>query len=313
MKAKAVETFLKAKAREGVSLLTVKRHADNLKYFCRYLGRRRLTRRNIEKFIDYYRKGHKPATVNSAINTIKCFARFLFERKIITKRVTYRLKNLPDDPFTPELLTPNEVRKIIDCPRVWGAYHKWVDRRRYDLYFELLAGCGLRRTEGLSLRVRDFDFINDEFRVLGKGSEVRTIPIPKIIREDLINWIQEKKIKQNYFIFGKKQDQRPTAAAFSDELKKRLEILVLDKSIHLHTFRHTFITEAYRIGLNPIKVMKLVGHTSIKTHLRYMHLIGKDLHDVVDEHPVNKLPESKKLPEKPKLPQFLVEDDFRVN
>src|SRR3990167_4752405 len=128
MKTKLAETFLKAKTREGVSPLTVKRHADNLKYFFRYLGRRRFTRRNIEKFIDHYRKGHKPATVNSAINTIKCFARFLFERKIITKRITYRLKNLPDDPFAPELLTPEQVRLIIDCPRIWGKYHKWVDR-----------------------------------------------------------------------------------------------------------------------------------------------------------------------------------------
>ena len=45
-----------------------------------------------------------------------------------------------------------------------------------------------------------------------------------------------------------------------------------------------------------------------------MHLIGKDVHDIVDDHPVNKLPDSRQLPEKPKLPQFLVEDsDFRVN
>lgn len=294
---------------------TIKRHAENLKYLCNHLRRRRITKNNLEGFIDYYQKRHKPATVQSAISSLKCFTKFLYERKIITTEINRYLKNVKDEPFLPELLTPDEVRKIIDCPRSWGKYHKWVDRRRYDLYIELLAGCGLRRNEGLSLRVGDLDFTNNEFTIIGKGSEVRTIPIPKTMRENLISWIQGKKLNQpRYYIFGKKPNQKPSASTFTDELKKRLEILGLSKSIHLHTLRHVFITEAYRADLNPIKVMRLVGHTSIKTHLRYMHLIGKDLHDIIDEHPINKPPTAKDLPEKPKLPQFLEKNNkYRVN
>jgi len=48
----------------------------------------------------------------------------------------------------------------------------------------------------------------------------------------------------------------------------------------------------------------------MKTHLRYIHLIGKGLHDIVDDHPINRLPASKNLQEKQKLPQLLVD---RIN
>lgn len=311
---KIVKRFLEAKAREGDVSSTLTRHGYNLKYFFNYNGRREICLRNVEKFVDYYMKGHRPATVRSVVNTMKCFTRFLLERKIISQEIHTRLKNVKDQPFAPRLISPEQVRMIIDCPRVWGKYHKWVDGRRYDLFFELLAGCGLRCSEALNLKVCDFDLGNDEFTLIGKGSEVRTVPIPKVVRSNLISWIQDKKLRPNDYVFAKRLcGRRPSRATFTDELKKRLEILVFDKSIHLHTFRHVFITEAYRAGLDCMKVMKLVGHTSLKTHLRYMHLIGKDLHDIVDDHPVNKPPTSKDLPGNPVVPQFLAEDDFRVN
>ena len=311
---KVIESFLRAKARDYAKPSTLSRHQYNLKYFFKYNGRREIYLRNVEGFVDHYMKGHRPATVRSLVNTMKCFTRYLLERKIITQEIHTRLRNVKDQPFAPKLISPTQVRMIIDCPREWGKYHKWVDGRRYDLFFELLAGCGLRCSEALNLKVCDFDLSNNEFTLIGKGSEVRTIPIPKVVKGNLISWIQDKKLRPNDYVFAKERGgRRPSRATFTDELKKRLEILGYDKTIHLHTFRHVFITEAYRAGLNPIKIMKIVGHNSIKTHLRYMHLIGNDLHNEVDEHPINKLPEAKQLPDKPKLPQFFVEDDLRVN
>lgn len=172
----------------------------------------------------------------------------------------------------------------------------------------------MRCSEALNIQVCDLNFSVGEFTIIGKGSEVRTNPIPLIIRDELIGWIKDKCLAPNDYLFAKEHfGRRPSRMTYTCELKKRLEILGFDNSIHLHTFRHVFITEAYRAGMNPILVMKLVGHTSIKTHLRYMHLIGKDLHDIVDEHPVNKIPTAKDLPTKTIVPQFLAEDDFKVN
>jgi site-specific recombinase XerD len=309
-----VEKFLQSKKLGGVSPLTIKRHSDNLKYFFRWKKRKRLNRRNLERFVEYYQKGHKPATVNSAIITLKCFCKFLFERKIIDREIHFYLKTMRDLPFSPLILTLYQVDEIINCPRKWSKYHSWIDRRKYDIFFEFIGRCGLRRNEVLDLRVGDIDFSRDVFRVVGKGNKVRTLPIPQIMRHRLYKWVSERKLKRDDFVFQNSQGERSSAAAFSDELKKRLEILGLDKSIHLHTFRHTFITEAIKANQNTTKVMQACGHSNIYTHMKYVHLVGEDLRDIIDDHPINRLPETRELPERPKLPQFLVENtDYRVN
>ena len=311
---KIIESFKRAKLRDYAKLSTISRHEYNLKYFFKYNGRREICLRNVERFIDYYMKGHRPATVRSVVNTMKCFTRFLYDRGLISKEIHHRLRGVKDQPFMPKLISPEQVQQIKVCPRVWSKYHSYIDRRRYDLFFELLAGCGLRCSETLNLKVGNFDFSNAEFTFEGKGSEVRTVPIPQVLLGDLIAWVKEKKLRPNDYYFAKERGgRRPSRATFTDELKKRLTILGLDKAVHLHTFRHVFITEGHRAGLNPFKIMKIVGYTSIKTHLRYMHLIGNELHNEVDEHPVNKIPTAKDLPAKPIIPQLLAEDDFRVN
>ena len=255
-----IEKFLAYKQREGMTPLTVTRHRYNLSYFLNYNRRRKILLSNVERFIDYYKDGHRPATVRSVVNTMKCFTRFLYERGVIRKEIHTRLKNVKDEPFKPKLISPQLVRLIIDCPRVWSKYHSYIDRRRYDLFFELLSGCGLRCSETLNLKVSDFDFTNGEFTLLGKGSEIRTVPIPMVIVSNLLGWINEKTLKPNDYIFAKERGgRRPSRMTFTSELKKRLEILGLERSIHLHTFRHVFITEAYRAGLDCMKVMKLVG------------------------------------------------------
>jgi len=308
------DEFLKSKARDGDVLSTLTRHRYNLKYFFNFNGRRKICLRNVEKFVDYYVQGHRPATVRSVVNTMKCFTRFLYERGKIKKEVHTHLRNVKDQPFKPKLISPGQVQQIIVCPRVWSKYHSYIDRRRYDLFFELLAGCGLRCSETLNLKVCDFDFSNAEFTFIGKGSEVRTVPLPTNTMGSVINWIKEKRFRPNDYVFAKESGgRRPSRATFTDELKKRLEILGLDKSIHLHTFRHVFITEAIRKGLHPFKLMKVVGHTSLQTHMRYAQLNSNDLREIVDEHPINNLPGSKQLPEKPSIPVILKPEDFRVN
>ena len=97
---------------------------------------------------------------------------------------------------------------------------------------------------------------------------------------------------------------------FADELKKRLGVLGLDKSIHLHTFRHTFVTYATRADKNIFKIMKAVGHANIQTTLKYTHLVVEDTRDVIDDNPINRLPSRDSSLEE-HLPQYL--EDFRIN
>ena len=283
----------------GLSILTLNKHLFNLGVFCKWLGRKDFNKEHLRGFVLYLlNKGWKPNTINSAISTLKILSQLLFDQGVVENDLSGCLKSVKVDPFNPILLTLKEVEAIITCPRTWGKYHKWIDRRKYDFFFEILARCALRRNEAINLKVEDFDFENGTFKVVGKGNKLRTIPIPSIIRAKLYLWFLERKAKPENWVFRGQSGGRAGISTFKGELKKRLEILGIHKRVHLHLFRHTWITEAIRANLPTDKIMKISGHSSFQTHLRYTHLVGEDCKDTIDNHPLNLLKTKLKIEKK---------------
>lgn len=63
----------------------------------------------------------------------------------------------------------------------------------------LLLACGLRRRELNSLRLRDLEQREGRWTIVdfvGKGGHVRTVPIPKWVREQLEIWISAAGIEE---------------------------------------------------------------------------------------------------------------------
>lgn len=279
-----------------LSPLTLKKHSFNLSVFCTWLGSKELSKQNCQNFIIYLQdKGWKVNSINSAISTLKVLTQLLVDEGELTDDFSHKLKVLRQEPFSPILLNNNEVIAIINCPRIWGKYHKWIDRRKYDLFFELLACCGLRRNEALNLRVKDIDFISGTFRVLGKGSKIRTIPLPKPTGSKLRVWLTDRGVGAEDFVFAGHKGNRMGISTFRDELNKRVKILGIKKKVHLHLFRHTWCTDAIKAGLHPDKIMKMMGHSSFQSHKRYTTLTAEDCKKDMDKHPLNNLKKRKAL------------------
>ena len=55
----------------------------------------------------------------------------------------------------------------------------------------------------------------------------------------------------------------------------------------IHTFRHVFCAFAANRQISPFKVMKILGHGSLKIILRYYHLDADELFDCVQDLPFN--------------------------
>jgi len=301
--------------RRGLAPATIERHGQNITYFKRWLRSKHVNRENLNQFITYYQKKHRPNTVNSAICTLKDFCVFLRDEKLIKEELHYYLRAMRREPFNPFIPTTRQVLDVINCQRLVNKYLKWLDTKKYDLFFKMLASLALRRFEALNLKVGDIDFNNNEVRIIGKGSFVRALPLPQVLRDDLRGWFGERKAKRDEWIFQSRNGTRCGAAVFSDELKKRMATLGINEAFTLHTFRRYWITEAVRSNMNTTMIMKFAGHTNFATHLRYVKLVSKDLQILVDEHPISRLPGANEAPETPKVPYILAKnlDDFRVN
>ncbi|MDB5103882.1 MAG: xerD 2 [Fibrobacteres bacterium] len=81
---------------------------------------------------------------------------------------------------TPRAVRRQEVPTVLTRPEV----HAVVSALEYpyNLFVQLLYGCGLRLNEGLMLRIQDLDLGGGALRVHnGKGGKGRTVPLPKTL------------------------------------------------------------------------------------------------------------------------------------
>ena len=141
----------------------------------------------------------------------------------------------------------------------------------------------------MNLNVEDMDFLSGTFRVLGKGSRERTVPIGK----------QAETLLQEYLIEREKKIQRSGGALFLNPRKTRLstrgarkvvlrwlEKTPLSKKVSPHTFRHSFATHLLNRGCDLRTVQELLGHRSLSTTQIYTHVSTEKLKKIYKEtHP----------------------------
>ena len=156
-----ITRFLRFCEYRGLDPKTIARYRFNLNSFADWLGKKQITKETLREFV-LYSKNRKPRTnnglsqktglsiysVNSYISTLKRFVYYLWaEEDALGEDLTGAIRSLRPNTFMPVLLTPVEIYSIIKCPRTWGKYHKWIDRRKYDFFLRFWLGvvCGEQR------------------------------------------------------------------------------------------------------------------------------------------------------------------------
>lgn len=300
---------------------TNERNWYNLRQFPDFIDGKEINKDTVRAYILYCKdqkskstnglgkkKGLTTASVNSIISSMKQFLKWLWlEEGFLRDDISHCIKSLRLDPFFPDLLTVDEIRAIINCPREYDRWHNYLEREYYDFFIELVACTGMRRTEAISLDVGDLDFEEMVLRVRqAKFNKPRLVPLPVDLGIRLQDWLENKrraKPEEPLFKSFLKNHARAKASTFIFELKTRARILAIKKRVHLHLLRHCFITELIKAEASALKVARIVGHSSLNTTLRYSHLVVDDLKGTIENHPLNRreLPSSHNWRSKSKI------------
>ncbi len=71
--------------------------------------------------------------------------------------------------------------------------------------------------------------------------------------------------------------QQPMAeASVQGALKRVVEQLGLTKSVSIHTLRHSYASHLIEAGVSLRRVQQQLGHSSLQTTMRYLHLTEPD-------------------------------------
>ncbi len=179
-----------------------------------------------------------------------------------------------------DVLTPKEARRILESVDT-GTACGYRDRTVLEVFY----ATGIRKAELLALRVQDVNLEEELLRIeQGKGGHDRMVPLSRIacrFLESYLNAIRPE------LLFGRTTDRLFLSARGKPLDKNVLSELVIQyaraakikKHVTCHIWRHTCATHLLKNRANLRHVQEILGHRSLATTERYLHLTITDLKD----------------------------------
>lgn len=160
----------------------------------------------------------------------------------------------------------------------------------YYNHWALALLTGLRKGELIALTWTDIDFENRVIAVtkswgrldgLGptKSTKNRYVPISNELDRFLKELRSQSHLNENKVLEQHKEWLYGDAAKVLKDFCKVIQIT----PVKFHDLRATFITQMLLKGVPLAKVMKIVGHSTIKTTMRYLRLIAEDTQGATEE------------------------------
>src|SRR5690606_37270943 len=136
---------------------------------------------------------------------------------------------------------PREIVSQEEIKALYNQCETYRERAVLSIYY----GCGLRRTEGIKLDLKDVHCRTGLLYVReGKGAKRRVVPMSKQVKNDLQTYAyKERKAKPNEtaFLIGH-TGIRINENTASKTLKILLEKAEIKREITLHSLRHSIAT-----------------------------------------------------------------------
>lgn len=192
----------------------------------------------------------------------------------------------------PRHLRPGEIEALLEAP----AGREGPLGLRDRALLELLYASGLRVGELVALNWRDVDLGARVLRVVGKGDRERMTPFGGPAEQALRQWLDawEDVFRRRGGsedghlepVFLNRNGGRLSARSVRRVIDRYVEETAQAAGAHPHALRHSFATHLLESGADLRSIQELLGHASLSTTQRYMHVdTGRLLQVYRESHP----------------------------
>ncbi len=203
-------------------------------------------------------------------NTVISALKLLFREVYHTRLEVEDLERPRREKRLPNVLSKEEVRRILDAPR----------NLKHRLMLAMLYGCGLRRSELLNLRQEDIEAERGVMVIRqSKGKKDRVVPLPVHLRKMLDDYYRAFRPEQ-YVFEGQRAGQPYSATSIEKVLSRACEQAGISKPVTLHWLRHSYATHLLERGVDLRYIQELLGHQSSRTTEIYTHVTFKSLQNI---------------------------------
>ena len=122
-------------------------------------------------------------TVSQHLSVLSSFCRFLIKQNVIQSNPVHLVKRPKVEKRLPVFYKDQSMEAYFEGTKGDPEFGT-LEQKLHRLIISMLASCGLRRAELISLNVGSVDFGRSVLRVTGKGDKMREIPlIPSLCEE----------------------------------------------------------------------------------------------------------------------------------
>ena len=195
-------------------------------------------------------------------NTIRHGLRFFYQVTLDRPATQFYLPCAKEPSKLPQILSHEELVRLFTV----------TTNRKHRALLMTTYAAGLRASEVTRLRVSDIDSARMCIRVeQGKGRKDRYVPLsPRLLVQLREYWREQR---PPHWLFPGSRIDHPISrdGAWHIYVTAR-DRAGITKAGGLHLLRHCFATHLLEAGTELVVIQRLMGHASIRSTLRYLHL-----------------------------------------
>ena len=240
----------------------------------------KVTATNLNSYVlDLEKKHFAPATISRNIASIKAFYHFLYREKRVNEDVSEDLKAPKIEKKVPEIMTTQEVARLLEQPS--GRSAKEV---RDKAMLELLYATGIRVSELISLKLSDVN-MQMGFILCRDANKERVIPFGNKARSALMKYLESARGElvadpDNDILFVNCSGHPMSRQGFWKLIKYYTQKAGITADITPHTLRHSFAAHLVENGADLRSVQEMLGHSDISTTQIYATMNHNHIREV---------------------------------
>lgn len=238
---------------------------------------------------------HSKSTLSGVMSKLRCWGEFLIREGVWSTNPLRWMRGPKLDPRgrVPRRISESALAQVFETATTHRyGYHRWA----WMTLLGVLYGTGARRGELSRLDLVDWN--RDEGTLLIDGRKTgweRRVPVPELVWRCLEGYLPQRhnlleavgRIDEPA-LFVSKYGTRLTPHAISHGIKA-LARRSGHEQLTLHQFRHSCASDLLENGVHLAEVQKVLGHQTIETTVRYLHVADPQLHASAACHPINRM------------------------
>ncbi|MDD6088817.1 MAG: site-specific tyrosine recombinase XerD [Desulfovibrionaceae bacterium] len=222
-------------------------------------------------------RGCGDRTLARRLSAMRQFFSWAAERRAVRRNPAQFLENPKLPILLPDVLSVEEIRRIIEAPS-----EKTLLGKRDRAVLETLYAAGLRVSELLSLTPADIDPDRGLAKVIGKGNKERLVPLHEKAVHILAAYIRDVRplfSPKDRTVFLNRSGKTLSRQAVWKLIRRYALVAGVDKTVSPHSFRHAFATHLLEGGADLRSVQILLGHADLAATEIYTHVQAERLRE----------------------------------